>query len=338
MKRLAKPLRRLALGILLGSVALVQVANAQNAGQAENERCIRVNLIRAVNPAPPMHELKAAAIQFQIDTGKSIDDYLEKCRQLVDEAARQGNQLVVFPELTTLDMVSYRRGAETEAAQMNAIARQYTAQIFEQTAEWARQKNIAILAGSSGRETPNGIVNTAMLVLPDGRRFYQDKLFLTPDEVQWGWTTGNELKVFETPWGKTAILICYDSQFPALSQALAQHGVDVILIPSMTSGPGINRVRWAAQARSVEHHAYVVTTGTVSPPGRSNFSGQAAFITPQEVGYPGILKQGTRDQADLVSATFNLDQLRRSKQNTGIYAGRDTGKLRVPFQIVEDAP
>ncbi|HVH99270.1 MAG TPA: nitrilase-related carbon-nitrogen hydrolase, partial [Enhygromyxa sp.] len=190
---------------------------------------------------------------------------------------------------------------------------------------------VAILGGTAPRSTDAGIVNTAMLAFPNGQRVLQDKLFLTPDEAAWGWTTGDSLQVFDTPWGRSTMLICYDSQFPSLSHQLGEAAPELLLIPSMTCDKGLFRVRWSAQARAIEHHAYVVVVGTVDAhASAAGFHGQAVVLTPQDSGFAGVLAEGPRNREAIVHAKLDLAQLRRSRIAAGLYAARDQAKRAIP--------
>lgn len=281
-----------------------------------------------------MASLKVAAVQYPVRVGVTLESHLARVEKAVRDAKRRGAQLVVFPELAMYELVS-PASALSESAQLARIAREETPRILDHAAELSAREGVAILAGSAPRVTRKGIVNTAMLVFPDGKRVLQDKLFLTPDEVAWGWKAGSELKVFDAPWGRSTILICYDSQFPALSHALSSSAPDLVLVPSMTGAKGFSRVRWASQARAIEQHAYVVVTGTISTSRNAgDFVGQAAFLTPQEAGFAGLARSGPKNRSTIVDATLDFDQLRKSKLETGLYSGRDQGARRGPVRVV----
>jgi len=293
------------------------------------------NVLMDLVETPPMNTLKATAIQYPIDGNKTLNEFISKSERLVNEAADQGSQLVMFPELAVLDMLSTTSGVP-DARQLEEIARTGTPVYFERMAELSRRRQVSVLAGSMPRETPDGIVNTALLAFPNGRRVYQDKIFLTPDEVEWGWKPGSELKVFNAPWGKSVITICYDCQFSLLSNELSKFPLELIFVPSMTGEKGFSRVRWAAQARSVEHYSYVMVTGTVNGPGVTYNGGQAAFITPQDSGFPGILMEGPKDQSGSVTATFDMAKLRQRQESTGLYSARDARRRRTPIRVIEE--
>jgi predicted amidohydrolase len=290
--------------------------------------------------------LAVAAVQYPIRGGLDVTELLARIEHFAAEAQAGGAELVVFPELVVLDLLESAvpvigQGAaqaqDAEATQLRRIAREVTPRYFEEIQSSSRRLGVAILGGSAPRETSGGgIVNTALLAFPDGQRVLQDKLFLTPDEAAWGWTYGDRLRVFDAPWGRSTILICYDSQFPSLSQQLSEAAPELILIPSMTSDHGFFRVRWAAQARAIEHHAYVVVVGTVdAEPTPDGYHGQAAFLTPQDSGFAGVLAEGPRNREAIVHAKLDLAQLRRSRRAAGLYAARDQVGRPVPPVVTD---
>jgi predicted amidohydrolase len=61
--------------------------------------------------------------------------------------------------------------------------------------------------------------------MPEGHFDYQDKLMMTRFEnEQWLIQSGKELKSFDTEYGKIAISICYDSEFPLLVRKQVEAG------------------------------------------------------------------------------------------------------------------
>jgi predicted amidohydrolase len=269
--------------------------------------------------------LKIAAVQYPVTGGLSFAQFSDKFESRIAAAARGGAQLVVFPELFSADLF---RGPD-ELADIARIVAEETPRLLAWLPELSRRHGVSVLAGSWPRETALGIVNTAPLAFPDGRVILQDKLFLTQAEWKdWHWVPGTELKLIDAPWGRTVISICYDTEIPALSSRLAEHRPELLLIPSCTGGPeGFRRVRWTAQARAIEHYAYAVHTGTVGPgtttPNMNTQYGQAAFITPSDTGFEGILAQGPLNEDAVVHAELDLARLRAARPVAAVYPARD---------------
>lgn len=269
-------------------------------------------------------QIKVAAVQFPIEMNRTQAQYEAKVEAWVMKAKAEGANLVVLPELIALDLLR-TNSAVSETEQLREIATRVTPAFFEFAQGLARRENVSILAGSSPRVLDGKVVNTAFLAFPDGRSVMQDKTFLTPDEKDWGWAPGRGLQVFDAPWGRTVIMICFDSEFPVLSQQLAAYKPEVILVPSMTGDiSGLYRVQWCAQARAIEHYAFVVSTGTVTGEGsRDQHCAQASLITPSEPGWPGLLARGPLNEAAMITGLLDFDLLAERRASARIYPARE---------------
>ena len=309
-----------ALIILTVATALAPAAKSENA-------CVDIFIAR-----PLMNELKVAAVQFPLAEGGDADTFLAKVSQSIREAKANGSDLVVFPELITTELVNWNHA---DRPQLEAIATDFTPKYIAFIETQARDNNISILGGTTPRMTADGIVNTAVFAMPNGKTVLQDKLFLTPDEKEWGWEGGTSLQVFETPWGKTVILICFDAEIPVLSDMLAKEKPDVILVPSWTSTEsGLNRVDFTSRARAVEHYAYVIKTGTVQAENATlAHFGQASLHTPQDKGFALKAKEGRLNKAEILFGTLDLQILRKGKAESGYYPGNEQNQRPKPFTI-----
>ena len=79
------------------------------------------------------------------------------------------------------------------------------------------------------------------------------------ENEQWLIKSGKELKCFDTEYGKIAINICYDSEFPLLARKQVEAGCVLILVPSCTDTlAGYHRVKIGSHARALENQCYVV--------------------------------------------------------------------------------
>lgn len=276
---------------------------------------------------------KVAAVQYPLAEGLKPEAFFDKVSRYISEAKSADVELVVFPELLTTELIDWEDGY---VAKLKSLAEEFTPRYHAWLKAEAQTKQISVLGGTSPRLLPDGtIVNTAVLALPDGQLLLQDKLFLTPDEKQWGWTGGDALKIFQTPWGQTVIAICFDCEFPVVSSLLAAERPDVILVPSWTSThSGLNRVDFTARARAVEHFAYVVKTGTV-PDLKSTQShfGQASVHTPQEAGFPVKPNEGHLNEPGLVFGELNLAYLRDKKKTSGYYPANEQSLRTKPIRL-----
>lgn len=123
-----------------------------------------------------------------------------------------------------------------------AAAKDWTPERFERIAQDATSPYLARLRALAERqrtfilfgytEKRDGkFYNTALLVDRDGRelgRYY--KTHLQNHDLRFA--PGDDLPVFETPWGKLGVLICADRRWPETARVLRLKGARLTLIPS----------------------------------------------------------------------------------------------------------
>ena len=193
---------------------------------------------------------RVAAVQFALKPVASFAEWAAQAEAYVCTARREFSaECVVLPEYCTASLMSIpvngRPGTAHDAA---AYAPRYV-ELFKGL---AMRENLAILAGTQLVAEGNKLYNTAHLFHPDGRIDTQRKLHLTPTETRaWGINPGDALKLVELPFGKAALLTCYDIEFPELARQARSRGAQVLFCPSCTDDRhGFHRVRYTAQARA----------------------------------------------------------------------------------------
>lgn len=295
-------------------------------------RGVRSMLANSENLEKP--KIRVAAVQFAMSENKTAQQFLDKVDRYIEEATSQESKsdLIVFPELITTEIVNWYHPNKTEIEQLTEIAESFTPSYIDWLSKKSAEKNISILGGTTPRIVNGQIRNTAVLAMPDGQVLLQDKAYLTPDEKAWNWTRGDEIQVFNTPWGKTCILICFDAEFPAISQMLSKTQLDLILVPSWTSTmSGQNRVDWTAKARAIEHYAFVVKTGTVADADSTlpHFS-ESSIITPQEPMWPTKPVTAGQNQSEIIYSDLDIEALRQHRSRSGYAPAKEQEQLTEP--------
>lgn len=269
--------------------------------------------------------LRAAAAAYDLTPPARFDAYAAKMDAWVHSAADAGASLLVFPEYGAMELAALAgpEVAGTLEASLRA-ADEFYPQALDLWTGLASRYAVHILAPSSP-VFANGHrpVNRAALVGPTGCLGHQDKQVMTCFErTEWHVVSGDPLRIFETPIGTLAVLICYDVEFPLLARALAEAGAEILLVPSCTDTPaGHARVRIGAMARALEGQCVVVHAATVGEarwcPAVDINIGQAAIYGPPDLGFPstGVLAEGGMNQPGWTFAEIDLgaiDRVRRA--------------------------
>jgi predicted amidohydrolase len=176
------------------------------------------------------------------------------------------------------------------------------------------------------------VYNQSYFFGPGGDFGVQGKLHMTRFEAEdWGVSASSGFKVFDTEFGKLAIAICYDVEFPELARVAAREGASILVVPSCTDErQGYLRVRYCAQARAVENQMYVITSHTVGSlpmvPAVSLNYGQAAILTPSDFPFSrdGILAEGNPNQEMMVIGELNLQTILDSRAAGTVLPLRDS--------------
>lgn len=167
-----------------------------------------------------MQTMRIAVVQFEIaqqDTPKN----LERIEGFVKQAAEQKANVVVFPEDCMTGSIF------GDLTKLDTTHRARTA--FQ---ELAKKYQIDIVTGSSMEGTPEGNFNTSYYVDAKGEVLAQyRKNHLYPSERSF-LKDGTDCPVFQTAYGKAAIIICWDMLFSEIFQRMMKAGVEIIYCPS----------------------------------------------------------------------------------------------------------
>jgi nitrilase len=215
-----------------------------------------------------MATLRVAAVQagyVLMDRDATID----RVAALTADAARQGAQLVVFPEVFvpgTPIWIDTRPIWDGDAEWFALLADQAVvlgSPACDRLAAIAAEHGVWLVVGVEEREpTGSTIYNTVLYFSPEGELVDRHrKLVPTGSErTVWGMGDGSTLRVVPTPFGRIGGLICWENYMPLARFHLYAQGVDVWLAPTLASGDG-----WVATMRHLarENRMYVVGVNPV---------------------------------------------------------------------------
>jgi len=206
----------------------------------------------------------AAAVQAAyvlMDRDKSTEKVVER----IGEAARQGAELIVFPEAFVpgtpiwIDSVPIWDGDEEWYARLVDQAVVVPSPTTQRIGDAAREAGAYVVVGVDERE-PHGttIYNTLLYFAPDGRLINKHrKLMPTGSErTVWGMGDGSMLEVVPTELGRVGGLICWENYMPLARFHLYAQGVEIWVAPTLARGDG-----WVATMRHIAREGRVWVIG-----------------------------------------------------------------------------
>lgn len=276
---------------------------------------------------------KIAAAQYDIGFLGAWENYRAKLNRWVDDAVANNANILLFPEYGSMELASlFEKDVYSSLEKQLAALQTLHDAYVDLYQTLARQHGIIIQPGTFPVQTGSGEYrNRAYLFLADGSYDYQEKLQMTRFEnEQWLIHSGSEIKVFDTEFGKIAINICYDCEFPIIARKQAEAGAVLILVPSCTDTlAGYHRVKIGCQARALENQCYVVQSPTV---GLAPWSeavdvnvGAAAIFTPVDYDFPdnGILAVGELNAAQWVYGELDTEKVATVRATGQVFNFRD---------------
>ncbi len=175
------------------------------------------------------------------DAKKNLENALLK----IEEAAAQGAQIICLPELFLSPYFCQRPDDKKAFDATEPIPGPTTKALSQAAAE----HGVVLLGGSIFEKASDGnpassadsaavkFYNTSVVFGPDGKTLGVYRKTHIPEDIlyheQHYFAPGDTgIKVFETPFGKIAPLICYDQWYPEAARLAALQGAELIVYPT----------------------------------------------------------------------------------------------------------
>lgn len=280
-----------------------------------------------------MNTVRVAALQYYIRPVKSFEDFSFQVEALVETARDYKVKILTFPEYFTIQLLTLGNVKRPIVDQIRDLAKQEE-QIIELLSNLAKKNKMIIVGGTlpGFNEDHSKILNKCYVFAPDGSHSLQAKLHMTRfEKEEWFVSPGSRLRIFESEFGKFAVAICYDVEFPEIARAAARLGAGFLVVPSCTDDrQGYLRVRYCAQARAIENQMYVIHSPTVGSlptvPVVSLNYGQAGIYTPSDYSFSrdGLLAEGAINQESMIIGDLNLSLIEQTRYHGTVLPLRDS--------------
>ena len=252
--------------------------------------------------------LRVALAQVDCVLG-DVEENLARTKKTVGDAARQGAQLIIFPEL---NLTGYAIGAISEDVALPADD-----PAISELADCAGETGVVI------GFVENGPVHTynSCVYLEGGRRVHLQRKTYLPSygrfEEHKHFSPGQSVRAFDTRWGRAAMLICNDVWQPPLPFLSVHDGARLLLVPASSAldanvgtDPGMERdwndlLRFYARFLQI----YVVFVNRVGEESGVRFWGGSRVVDP----WGNDVVHAPKNEPALVLADIELDNVRRRR-------------------------
>ena len=257
----------------------------------------------------------------QMISSPDVQHNIASARRLVAEAAATGASLVVLPEywpimgLSDTDKVAHAEQPGTGPIQ------DFMSEAALSHGVWLIGGTLPLVANDAAK-----VMNTTLVYDPQGRPVSRyDKIHLfgfTKDGENYDEARtivpGESVVMFDAPFGRVGLAVCYDLRFPELFRAMGECTL-MVVTAAFTHTTGIAHWEVLLRARAIENQCYVLASaqGGTHQNGRRTF-GHSMLIDPWgEVKAvlaegQGIVK-GDIDAAYLAQVRDNLPALKHRK-------------------------
>ena len=256
--------------------------------------------------------VKIACCQMEPIVGNKSDN-LKKSIQMIEEAASNGANLIVLPELCNSGYVFETREEAFELSEeipsgdscksWSKICKKLGVHIVAGINERAGD----LLYNSSVVLGPNDYVGTFRKV----HLWNEENLFFEPGDLGF--------PVFKTPIGRISCHICYDSWFPESYRLAALQGADIVCVSTnWVPIPGQDKGREAmanilVMAAAHVNSVFIAAADRIGTERGQPFIGQSLIAS--YTGWP-IGGPASTDKEEIIYAEANLSDARRKRNWT----------------------
>lgn len=281
-----------------------------------------------------MRKVKVSAVQMRLSN--CLEDNLKNAESKIREAAANGANIVLLPELFERQYFCQERRYDYYSFAKPTLEND----AVKMALGLAKELNVVLLI-SFYEASGNCTYNTLAYIDADGTllgtyrkthipddHYYQEKFYFTPGD------TG--FKVFDTKFGRIGAGICWDQWFPETARCLALNGAELIFYPTaIGSEPILNvdsRRHWqrVMMGHSAANIVPVIAANrigleTVEPSEENgnqksslNFYG-SSFMTDER---GEILVEASYDKEEILYQEYNLDKIKEDRLSWGLFRDR----------------
>lgn len=145
---------------------------------------------------------------------------------VIEESIAAGAQVLVLPELVTSGYVF------ESMAEARSVAITPDHDLFREWSSLAATGSAVVIGGFCEPAPDGGVFNSAVVLDGTGVLAVYRKLHLWDTEKNFFTPGAAAPPVVDTAFGRIAVIICYDLEFPELTRSVALRGADLLAVPT----------------------------------------------------------------------------------------------------------
>ena len=224
----------------------------------------------------------------QMSMVNDMDRNLNKALQFLDLADEHKADLIFFPELQLTPFFPQYRKREV-GGELNHIPDEFAIEVtdpliytmVERCRDYRLYASPNLFVKDKGRYydmslwlEPDGTVeaDAKMVHVIDAPNFYE-KEYYTPSE--------DGFFVYETPFGKVGIVICFDRHLPESIATCVAKGAELVIIPAanVTTEP-LEMFEWELRVAAFQNGVFIAMANRVGAEGALQFAGESLVVDP----------------------------------------------------------
>ena len=256
-------------------------------------------------------KLAMAQMHMEQSMERNLARTLEFCR------AAEGSELLFFPEIQLSpffpqyekqDVTDYCLRLESpEVAALAAQAKEHGYYLSPNVYMELDGRRFDTSLWISPQGTVEG--RAKMVHVAQAKQFYEQDYYTPSDEG---------FQVFDTPFGRVGIVICYDRHLPESIRTCALKGAELVIIPTAnTAAEPMELFQWEIRVQAMQNGVFIAMCNRVGTEGNMEFAGQSLVAHPS-----GELVVMADDREQLVTCDIDLHEAAQWREKRPYLSGR----------------
>jgi len=316
--------------------------------------------------------LRVSCVQREIQSVKSIEEYIDMLNYFIKQAVKEESALIVFPEYNFFDLLNMIPGFSLINSYLNQRAQKVKNNPSEQSSsEEINPLFVHILKGMA-RPIEEGMkmifsflagtyqiyIYTGTFILKEKENIFnagflyglkgeligsQKKIHLTNLEERLGIKRGNEIEVYELPFGKVVCPICMDATYFETFRLAREQGAEIVILPiaNLEEYNPWKALRgiWSRVQESSLYGLKASLNGWIAG---MHFTGKAGIFAPWVItaNQDGLISISSHYEGNfLITGEINIPRLYEARKQTEYLEDRnmefETGYLEKTYEIAE---